>query len=141
MPKYSNTNGFDVAIGCIRVPARSDIETTTILEKYGALPAGISRISDSPLDNDVLIEDKSRNVLLATPKSYAVPMDPWKQEAFIECVTGAITVALAGTSNTPLRVLNGGENDNFTVFSNLVDNIIVTSTVATSKINFSLRKA
>lgn len=141
MPKYSNTNGFDVAIGCIRVPARCTIETTNVLEQHGSLPAGISRVADLPLSNDVLISDKDRPVLLATPKTYAIPLNPWKQTAFIVCSVGAITVSLSTDTNTPLRVMKAGSTDTIEIYSDKVDNIVITSTVATSKIDFDLRKA
>lgn len=141
MPKYSNSNGFDVTIAHIRIPARVEIETTELLEKYGSLPAGITRVATLPLENDVVESDKARTVLLATPKEYDIPLNPWKQEATIVCSVGNVTVALVGASNTPLRVIPAGNMDSFTVYSNLVDKIVVTSTVASSKIDFDLRKA
>jgi len=56
MPKYRNSTNTDITVGARRFPANSDIEISSYIE--GALPAGLSWLSNEPNFNLVILDTK-----------------------------------------------------------------------------------
>jgi len=55
MPRYYNSTNLDVALGRERIGARSYLDSNEIFETAN-LPAGVSRVSDSPSYNPILLD-------------------------------------------------------------------------------------
>jgi hypothetical protein len=140
MPKYRNTNGFDVAIASTRIPANGSIEATEVLENYGALPAGVTNIATTPLANPI-VDSGTKALVLPGQWTLSVPAVSSNLSISVFCMAGSVDVYLQSMSNTPPTVLpGGGFSTNFIIRYGTVNQLIIDFKVANAKISYEIRK-
>jgi len=141
MPTYKNTSGSVVTADGVRIEPNETVETYSYLLN---LPSGVSKISDTPYWNDLIISDVQTGNNGETD-TIEIPEivngeDVKAIRGQIYCAAGSCTIAYNNVSNTPLAKLIAGYTFPIHTISRVIDSIIINYTADSSSIRTDLRR-
>ena len=129
MPTYKNNNNIDTTLNNKRIPPGGTLET---IEFFVDLPAGITKISNDPTWNPVILVEKLSGVA-AGSDIVVVPEKAIDQQGNnktvdryhvdIFCYAGEISVKFNTDSFDPPILLREGEGFRTEVLNRVIDNV------------------
>lgn len=132
MPTYINNNLVDTAVGGERLAPGASLVTSRVIK---TLPAGVTKTSDAPSYNPVLVstylEGNSGTATVSIPSTFvpgdslaAVPLERFRIR--LKCVAGKAYVQFNGNTMNPYLTIVVGDEMIFEIMNRWVDSVVVT---------------
>ena len=142
MPTYKNNLNVDVALEGNSIPAGETLQTTVY---YSSLPTGVTKESDLPSYNPIVVSATESGNLndVATVNIPTVlngiPIEG--VEGSIYCADGGVEIRFNDASNDPPIVLGKGYTYNVGVRQRLINTIHLKFTAASSSVVINLQRS